>query len=49
VITQIDSTTALEAAKCQLELAKKARILKQNTPSLFGDIVQATAKINQAE
>ena len=49
VITQIDSTTALEAAKCQLELAKKAKISKQNTPSLFDAIVQATAKINQCK
>ncbi len=39
VITQIDSATALEAAKCQLELTKKAKISKQNTPSLFDAIV----------
>ena len=49
VITQIDSTTALEAAKSQLELAKKAKISKQNTPSLFDAIVHATARINQCK
>jgi predicted nucleic acid-binding protein len=49
VITQIDSTTALEAAKCQLELAKKAKMSKQNTPSLFDAIVHATARINQCK
>jgi predicted nucleic acid-binding protein len=49
VITQIDSATAIEASKCQLELTKKAKIAKQNTPSLFDAIVQATAKINQCK
>jgi predicted nucleic acid-binding protein len=49
VITQIDSATALEAAKCHMELAKKAKISKQNTPSLFDAIVYATARINQCE
>jgi predicted nucleic acid-binding protein len=49
VITQIDSETALEAAKCYLELAKKAKISKQNTPRLFDAIVQATARINQCQ
>jgi predicted nucleic acid-binding protein len=49
IITQIDSATAIEAAKCQLELTKKAKISKQNTPSLFDAIVQATAKINQGK
>jgi predicted nucleic acid-binding protein len=49
VITQIDSQTAIEAAKCQLELTKKAKIAKLNTPSLFDAIVQATAKINQCK
>ena len=33
VITQIDSTTALEAAKCNLELVKKAKISKQTLPA----------------
>ena len=47
VITQIDSATALEAAKCQLELSQQAKISKQNAPSLFDAIVYATAKINQ--
>lgn len=49
VITQIDSTIALEAAKCQLELANKAKISKQNTPSLFDAIVYATARIYQCK
>ena len=46
-ITQIDPTTALEAAKCHLELAEKAKRSKQNAPSLFDAIVLATARINQ--
>ena len=49
VITQIDSATALEAAKCQIELSQKAKISKQNTPSLFDAIVYATARINQCK
>lgn len=49
VITQIDSATALEAAKCQLELSQQAKICKQNTPSLFDAIVFATARINQCK
>jgi predicted nucleic acid-binding protein len=49
VITQIDSATASEAAKCHLELAKKAKKSKQSTPSLFDAIVQATAIINQCK
>ena len=47
--TQIDSATALEAAKCQIELSQKAKISKQNTPSLFDAIVYATARINQCK
>ncbi len=49
VITQIDSATALEAAKYQLELYQQAKISKQNTPSLFDAIVYATARINQSK
>jgi len=49
VITQIDSATALEAAKCQLELSQQAKISKQNTPNLFDAIVYATARINQCK
>ena len=49
VITQIDSATALEAAKCQIELSQQAKISKQNTPSLFDAIVYATARINQCK
>jgi len=49
VITQIDSTTALNAAKCPQELTQKAKISKLNNPSLFDAIVYATAKINQCK
>lgn len=49
VITQIDSATAIEAAKCFLELSKKAKASKQNTPSLFDAIIQATALIKQCK
>jgi len=45
VVTPIDSVIALEAAKCQLELVKKAKNLKQNTPSLFDAIVYAIAQV----
>ena len=45
-ITQIDTTIALEAAKCQCELSERAKRSKQNTPSLFDAIVLATARIN---
>ena len=45
VIIPIDSAIALESARSQLELIKRAKVLKQNTPSLFDAIVQATAKI----
>ena len=48
-IAQIDSTTALEAAKCQLELAQKAKNSKLNTPSLFDAIVLATARTKQCK
>ncbi len=46
VVIPIDPAIALEAAKSQLDLVKKAKSLKQNTPSLFDAIVLATAKIN---
>ncbi len=48
-IAQIDSATALEAAKSQIALTEKAKKLKQNTPGLFDAIVHATAKINQCK
>jgi parallel beta-helix repeat protein len=35
IITQIDSATAQEATKCYLELAKKAKVSKQNNPRLL--------------
>ena len=43
-VIPIDSAIALEAAKCDTELVKRARNLKQNSPSLFDAIVYATAK-----
>jgi predicted nucleic acid-binding protein len=46
-ITQIDPALALEAAKCSGELSERAKKFKQNTLSLFGAIVLATARINQ--
>ena len=44
-IIPIDPVIALEAAKCQLELIKNAKNLKQNTPGLFDAIIYATAKV----
>jgi len=44
-IIPIDPVIALEAAKCQLELVKNAKNLKQNTPGLFDAIIYATAKV----
>jgi predicted nucleic acid-binding protein len=49
IITQIDSATAIETAKCYAELAEKSKIAKQNTPSLFDAIVLAIARINQCK
>lgn len=49
VITQIDSTIAIETAKCYVELAEKAKVARQNTPSLFDAVVLATARINQCK
>jgi predicted nucleic acid-binding protein len=43
-VMPIDPAIALEAAKCYLELVRKAKSLKQNTPGLFDAIVYATAK-----
>lgn len=48
-ITQIDPTIALEAAKCQLLLAEKAKKSRQNTPSLFDAIVLATCVVHQCK
>jgi len=44
-IIPIDPVIALEAAKCQSELTKNAKNLKQNTPGLFDAIIYATAKV----
>jgi len=49
VVTPIDPVIALEAAKCQSELIKDAKSLKQNTPSLFDAIVYATAKVKDCK
>jgi predicted nucleic acid-binding protein len=48
-ITQIDSATALEAARSQHILIEKAKKSKQNNPSLFDAIVHATARINNCK
>jgi len=48
-ITQINSTLALEAAKCQSELSERAKMSRQNTPSLFDAIVLATARRNMCK
>jgi predicted nucleic acid-binding protein len=49
IIAQIDLPTALEAAKCHLMLAQKAKIEKLNTPSLFDAIIYATAITNSCK
>lgn len=43
-ISYIDAELALEAARCYLELAAKARETKLNLPSLFDAIVLATGR-----
>lgn len=48
-IAQIDSVTALEAAKSQTTLSEKAKKIRQNTPSLFDGIVFAIARIKQCK
>jgi predicted nucleic acid-binding protein len=45
-VVPINSAIALQAAKCYTELAREAKNLGQNTPSLFDAIVYATAKVN---
>lgn len=43
-IAQIDTATALEAARCHSELSIRAKRSKLNTPSLFDAIVLATGR-----
>jgi predicted nucleic acid-binding protein len=43
-ISYIDAELALEAARCYLELAAKARETKLNLPSLFDAIMLATGR-----
>ena len=43
-IAHVDAKLALEAARCYLELAAKARKTKLNLPSLFDAIVLATGR-----
>lgn len=49
VITQIDSTAAIETAKCYMELAENAKATRQNTPSLFDAVILATARLHQCK
>jgi len=44
-IAHVDAKLALEAARCYLELAAKARKSKLNVPSLFDAIVLATGRL----
>lgn len=48
-ITPIDKETALESAKCYIELLEKAKKENLKTPSLFDAIILATAKTNNAK
>jgi predicted nucleic acid-binding protein len=48
LIVCLDSTLALESAKCYIELADIARNRKLNTPSLFDATVLATARLLEA-
>ncbi len=44
-ITPIDAETAIESARCYLELAKVAKRSKLNAPSLFDAIVLGTSRL----
>ncbi len=44
-VTHVDVGIALEAAKCNLELMKRAKQSKLSTPSLFDAIVLATGRL----
>ena len=48
-VTLVDVETALEAAKCYLELAKLAKESKLNTPSLFDAIVLGTSRLLESK
>lgn len=48
-IIPIDKKTAIESAKCYLELSQKAKTRKLKTPSLFDAIVLATARTLKAK
>ncbi|MBC7130454.1 PIN domain-containing protein [Candidatus Bathyarchaeota archaeon] len=48
-IAHIDKETAIESAKCYMELSQKARKEKLKTPSLFDAIILATAKTLNAK
>jgi predicted nucleic acid-binding protein len=47
-IAHVDATLALEAARCYLELAAKARKTKLSLPSLFDAIVLATGRTSKS-
>ncbi len=44
-ITYLDAKTAMESAKCYIELQEKARQSDLNTPSLFDAIILATGRV----
>ncbi|HIE18684.1 TPA: type II toxin-antitoxin system VapC family toxin [Candidatus Bathyarchaeota archaeon] len=48
-VTSIDVETALESAKCCMELLERARKARMRTPSLFDAIVLATARRQEAK
>ena len=48
-VTQIDSKTAIEAAKCYIELSENAKKHKLKSPSLFDAIVLATGRVTESK
>lgn len=48
-VTVLNSTLALESAKCYQELGVNARKNKLSTPSLFDAIILATARVKNAK
>lgn len=48
-ITPIDKETAIETAKCYMQLTEKAKKEKLQPPSLFDAAILATAKIHKAK
>jgi predicted nucleic acid-binding protein len=48
-VTYLDTKTALESAKCYLELLEEAKKRKLNVPSLFDAVVLATGRVFKAK